>query len=81
MFTKNYLVYILVDMDYLFFLFYLFVIWNSVYVQFDNDLWPTNIKLFMIQVKHNFSSMPICRFLHNLCTSKQRQNILILRKT
>lgn len=48
MFTKNHLVYILVDMDYLFFLFYLFVIRNSVYVQFDSDFWPTNIELFMI---------------------------------
>lgn len=80
MFTKNHLVYILVNMDYLFFLFYLFVIRNSVHVQFDSDLWPTNIKLFMIQVKHNFSYMPICRFLHNLCTSLW-QNILVLRKT
>lgn len=40
MFTENRLMYILVDMDYLFFLFYLFIIWNSVYVQFDSDLWP-----------------------------------------
>lgn len=48
MFTKSHLVYILVDTDYLFFLFYVFVIRNSVYVQFDNDLWPINIKLFMI---------------------------------